>query len=61
MTAKTAAERQAELKARRLATGMRQVTNLWARPEDHEAIKAYAAKLQRKRVRSPGQPQSHVD
>jgi hypothetical protein len=50
--AKTNAERQADLKARRIATGMRQVTNLWAHPDDHAAIKAYAAKLQRKRQKA---------
>jgi hypothetical protein len=49
MIAKTSAERQATLKARRIASGLRLVTNLWARPEDHAAIKAYAAKLQSKR------------
>ena len=43
MTAKTPAERQAAYRARKAATP--EVRGIFARPEDHAAIKAYAAKL----------------
>ena len=49
MTApKTAAERQAERKARELAAGRVQ-WKCWAHPDDLPAIKALAEKLHRKR------------
>lgn len=51
MTAKTNAERQADLKARRQAAGLVPVTNLWAHPDDVQAIREAAAKLARKRER----------
>lgn len=50
--AKTNAERQADLKARRVAAGLVPVTNLWAHPEDVEAIREHAAKLARRRERA---------
>lgn len=50
--AKTNAERQADLKARRVAAGLVPVTNLWAHPEDVQAIRGHAAKLARKRERN---------
>lgn len=49
---KTNAERQADLKARRIAAGLVPVTNLWAHPEDVEAIRDHAAKLARRRERA---------
>ena len=51
MTAKTPAQRQAELKARRVAAGLTQVTNLWAHPEDHAEIRKAAAKAARRRAK----------
>ncbi len=51
MIAKTNAQRQAELKERRKAAGMVPVTNLWAHPDDVQAIRDAAAKLARKRER----------
>lgn len=52
MTAKTAAERQAALKARRQAAGLVPVTNLWAHPDDVQPIREHAAKLAKRRERS---------
>lgn len=49
--AKSGAQRQAELKARRKAAGLVQVTNLWAHPDDVQPIREHAAKLARKRDR----------
>ena len=45
MTAKTNAQKQADLRARRLAEGMTEVRGIYAKPEDHAKIKAYAKKL----------------
>jgi hypothetical protein len=50
-TAKTNAERQADLKAAHALAGRNKVHNLWAHPDDKPAIKAYAAKLARRRER----------
>jgi hypothetical protein len=50
MNAKTTTERVQELRQRREALGLTRL-ELYVHPEDHEAIKAYAAKLQRKRER----------
>jgi hypothetical protein len=50
-SAKTNAERQADLKARRVAAGLVPVTNLWAHPDDVQPIRDHAAKLARKRAR----------
>lgn len=47
--AKTTAERQAALRARRAEQGLTQVGGIYAHPDDHPAIKAYAAKLTKKR------------
>jgi len=46
MTAKTPAQRQEDLRARRLLLGLTEVRGIYAHPEDHKAIKEYAAKLQ---------------
>ena len=48
---KTNAQRQAELKARRVAAGLVQVTNLWAHSDDVQPIRERAAKLARKRAK----------
>lgn len=48
--AKTTAARVAELRQRRADLGLTRL-ELYAHPDDHEAIKALAAKLQRKRER----------
>jgi hypothetical protein len=55
VTAKTSTERVAEVRARRAALGLRRL-ELYVHPEDHEAIKALAEKLQRRRVRLKGKP-----
>lgn len=49
MTAKTPAERQAAYRARKADTP--EVRGAFAYPDDHQAIRDYAAKLQRKRER----------
>ena len=51
MTAATTAQRQAALKARRVAAGLVPVTNLWVHPDDVQPIRDLAAKLARKRAR----------
>lgn len=51
-TAQTTAERQRSYTERREAQGLKLMRNLWAHPDDHQAIKALAEKLQRKRARS---------
>lgn len=50
-TAKTNAERIAALRQRRADLGLTRL-ELYAHPDDHEAIKELAEKLQRKRERS---------
>jgi hypothetical protein len=50
VTAKTTAQRQADLKARRVAAGLVPITNLWAHPEDVPAVRETAAKLARRRA-----------
>ena len=52
MTAKTTAARVAALRERRTASGLARL-ELYAHPDDHAAIKSYAAKLARRRVRTP--------
>ena len=47
MTAKTPAQHKAEIKTRRLAAGLVQVTNLWVRREDLPLVRAYAQRLVR--------------
>jgi len=51
MTAKPTSERVAALRKRRLIEGLARL-ELWAHPDDHEAIKEAAAKLQRKREKA---------
>jgi hypothetical protein len=50
MTAKSPAQRVADLRARRQALGLTRL-ELWARPEDHEYLKAKAEWLQKRRER----------
>ena len=52
MVAKTNAQRQADLKAKRQASGFVQVTNLWSHPDDVQQIRNAAAKLVKKRETS---------
>jgi hypothetical protein len=52
MTAKTVSERQRALREARAAAGLTEVRGIYARPEDHHRIKAYAAKLSKKRSAS---------
>ena len=51
MAAKTAAQRQAERKARELAAGRVQWKR-WVHPDDVPALAEYAEKLARKRARA---------
>ena len=51
MTAKTPAQRQADLKARRIAAGLVAVTNLWSHPDDVKAVREAAANLARRRAK----------
>ena len=48
MTAKPATERMAALRKRRQESGLARL-ELWLHPDDHEAVKDAASKLQRKR------------
>ena len=48
--AKTNAQRQAKLKARRLAAGLGPVT-IWALPDERRLIREYAEKLAAKRAK----------
>ncbi len=48
MTAKPATERMAALRKRRQEEGLTRL-ELWVHPDDHDAVKEAAAKLQRKR------------
>ena len=48
MNAKTAAQRQADLKARRAALGITRCA-IWAHKDDHAALKAYARELAARR------------
>jgi hypothetical protein len=56
--AKTNAQRQADYKARRRAEGLIQIAQLWIHPDDAPAIRAYAAKLARKRAKEAKPPAS---
>jgi hypothetical protein len=51
MTALTANERKAAERERRKQAGLTRL-ELYVHPEDHEPIKALAAKLQRKRTKA---------
>lgn len=51
MTAKPATERMAALRKRRKEAGFTRL-ELWLHPDDHEAVKDAAAKLQRKREKA---------
>jgi hypothetical protein len=46
---RTNAQRQAAYKARRESMGLKRVPSLWAHPEDVPAIRAYVAKLNKRR------------
>lgn len=50
MNAKTPAQRKADERQRRTESGQARL-ELWAHPDDHEAIKAYAEKLAKRRAR----------
>ena len=49
--AKTNAERQADLKARRTAAGLVSLKNVWVHPDDVLAMREHAAKLARRRAK----------
>lgn len=50
MPAKSIAQRQADLRQRRADKGLTEVRGLYARPEHHAKIKAFAKTLQKKQV-----------
>ena len=50
--AKTNSERQAGLKARRIAAGLVRLKNVWVHPDDVPAMREHAAKLACKRART---------
>ena len=52
MNAATVTDRVKAMRLRNLAKGLKELRGLWAAPEDHQAIKDYAAKLSRKRAKS---------
>ena len=52
MTARTVTERVAALRKRRAELGQTRL-DVYAHPEDHPAIKAVVAKLNRKRAKPP--------
>ena len=54
-TAKTAAQRQADRKARQLAAGLVQWKR-WVHPDDVPALVEYADKLERKRAKAARAP-----
>ena len=56
MSAKTLNERQKAFRQRQHAAGQKEVRNLWAHPDDHQAIKALALILAAKRVKSTCTP-----
>ena len=47
--AKDVAERQRELKNRRAAEGLKEIRSLYAHPDDFKQIRAYVAKLNKRR------------
>ena len=52
MTAKTTAERQREFRARQAGQKATEVRGIFAHPDDHQAVKDEAAKINRRRARS---------
>ena len=46
---KTVAERQAELKERRAADGLKEIRSLYAHPDDFKQIREYVARLNKRR------------
>ena len=48
--AKTGAERQADLKARRIAQGLVAMNHVWVHPDDVPKMREHAAKLARRPV-----------
>ena len=51
-TAKTKAERQRAFRARKAAQTSTEVRGVFARPDDHQAVKDYAAKLAKRRAKA---------
>lgn len=51
----TPATRKAEERARKRALGLVKI-ELWADPRDHQALKEYALKLAKKRLKRASQP-----
>ena len=51
-TAKTSAQRQADLKERRKSAGLQSLRNVWVHPDDVPAMREHAIKLAMRRERS---------
>ena len=47
--AKSTTERQKDLKERRAAEGLKEIRSLYAHPDDFKQIRAYVAKLNKRR------------
>ena len=43
--ARTASQRQADYIANKQRQGLKQIRNLWAKPEDHAKVREFVAKL----------------
>ena len=56
MTAKTNAERQRQYRDRKAQEGETEIRGIYAHPDDHQAVKAYAERLARKRKKSNTSP-----
>lgn len=54
---KSTADRQRAYRARKAAEGLQLVQGLYARPEHHERIKKYAAKLERAAAQEQEKPE----
>jgi len=52
LTAKTNAERQREFRQRKAGTEAVEVRGIFAHPDDHQAVKDEAAKINRRRARA---------
>jgi thiamine monophosphate synthase len=51
MTTKTSTERAQALRETRAEAGLAEVRGIWAHPDDHAAMKKYAAKISQSRAR----------
>ena len=57
---KTNAERQADLKARRIAEGLVSLKNVWVHPDDVPEMREHATKLARRREKMANRERPNV-